>query len=68
MLKKLSRDGPKPDVVTYTLFINNLCENGKYEEAREMFDFMVQYGPKPDIATCRCLLRDMLQMELYSLK
>ena len=52
----MSRDGQRPNVVTYSMLIHCVCKSGKHAEAREIFNSMIQSGENPNVATYRILL------------
>jgi pentatricopeptide repeat protein len=56
ILKEMSRDGQRPNVVTYNMLIDCFCKSGWRAEAREIFNSMIESGEKPNVATYRSLL------------
>lgn len=60
IFSNLSSKGIHPDVKTYTIMIQGLCEEGLLHEARELFVKMEQNGCLPDDVTFNMIVRGFL--------
>ncbi|TXG67901.1 hypothetical protein EZV62_009176 [Acer yangbiense] len=45
-----------PNVVTFTVIIDDFCKNGKIDKANELLELMVKRGVNPDIVTYNTLI------------
>lgn len=52
----MSKDGHRPNGITFNTLLDYLCKNGGCTEARKIFDSMVHRGLKPNDKTYCILL------------
>ena len=56
MLKEMSTQGQRPNVITYNLLLDYLCKNRNTTEARKIFDSIIEKGIQPNLTTYSILL------------
>ena len=79
MLKEMSTQGQRPNVITYNLLLDYLCKNRNTTEVRKIFDSIIEKGIQPNVTTYSSLLngyaskgdladmRDLLDLMVFHL-
>ncbi|MCI31326.1 pentatricopeptide repeat-containing protein, partial [Trifolium medium] len=62
--EEMQKQGLKPNTITYNSLINGLCNNGKLEDAVNLWDKMVGLGLKPDIVTYNALINGFCKKKM----
>ncbi|XP_052878149.1 pentatricopeptide repeat-containing protein At1g09900-like [Gossypium arboreum] len=55
----MQNNGCKPNVITYTIIVKFLFDNGKFEEAMDFVSKMEREGCNPDLFTYNVILREL---------
>ena len=56
MLKEMSTQGQRPNVITYNLLLDYLCKNRNTTEVRKIFDSIIEKGIQPNVTIYSSLL------------
>ncbi|XP_040940745.1 pentatricopeptide repeat-containing protein At1g09900 [Gossypium hirsutum] len=57
-------NGCKPNVITYTIIVKFLFDNGKFEEAMDFVSKMEREGCNPDLLTYNVILRELYHRDI----
>jgi pentatricopeptide repeat protein len=49
VFKQMVSDGVLPDIMTYSILLDGLCNNGKVETALVVFEYLQRSKMEPDI-------------------